>query len=441
MLSLFDFRHPHERALDLINTHLQVKELSHLVICYGGINGQEINDEIQALIAKARWNIEVLQGEKYWNLFARHVTTIRLEAHYFTERDYSLLLSRVKQVTEWILFQQSGKHERAPVAAGTLRSVHFGKEGETPQKFGWWKRRCRYNDAEVVNWLKCFQSFSLQEVTINHSITLHFFEQLIAPLRGLKRLKSSRGYIYSQFHPEKGFEFQPLISRQTLFTCLSRLPRSIVYLDLGIAFLAREIEFLAAQFPSLENLSVSGDADQALAPIGKLTSLTSLSLDSCFHCSEHQFAHLANCTRLTSVTIYSGSPSLSVLSLHLPATVTELHVRSFAPFALPHFSSLKRFPLLRHLTLHGMHEPAQLWIEDLTRHNPLLKTLDLERCHMTEREVRFLHFEFPSLVSLVLGNRHSKDVFHRLNFSVEAFRSRRPKVRVKFLFDESAVRR
>jgi len=436
MISLFDYRHPHERVFDAIDANLNFNGLSHLVVCYGGIDGQEINAEIQALLVKTGWNIQSLQKERYWNLFARHVSVIHLEAPYFTQQDYSLVLRQVDRTVGEILGQQPPRHEAATVVTGALQSVQFGEKGEVPQQFGWWNSRISYDDVKVVGWLKHFLPSNLQEVKIKHPITLHFFDQLIVPLRELKRLEVSFDHIHSTCNKEKGFEPQNQISRKTLLACLSCLPRGIVHLDLGISFSDPEIEFISDLFPSLENLSVEGGTNQTLPAIKKFSSLTSLSIDSGQNFSEDQWAYLAKCTRLTSLKIRSKCPSLSRLSPHLPVTLTALHAFPFASFCSKDVSSLKRFPQLRHLTLHDVCENAKVWLGDLVQNNPLLETLDIEGCELTAQEVRFLHFEFPSLKSLILGDRWSKEVFKQLQESVNLYRERRPEVKVELVFEK-----
>ncbi|HEY4255030.1 MAG TPA: hypothetical protein VGM34_01620 [Chlamydiales bacterium] len=447
----------HQSTFDQILERLgRIPELCHMIISYGGVEEQEINTEIQELLSKTHWNLPLLKKESYWNCFSRHITEIRFPAVYFTDEQYLPFLERIREVTSSILaskgsLQPSGtsiaSSLTAPVLAANsaivsqnnatqkLRCVQFGLgRDEEPKKFGFFTEEFVYQDQSVIQAFRSFLPNDLEEIRVMHPITVIFFRRLILSYRELRTLEIAGSGIHSAFSKVDGFIQNTIFSRKALHAYMSGLPRSISCLhfpELSSLYRNDEnIAFLANRFPLIEKIWCYGQcAETLLTSIGKLKNLKHLTFDTGEHFTKTGLLHLKHCTQLRTVKFFKACPPLDELVPCLPATLTKFTVLEFTSFKASDISFLGAFPKLTALKLKGVSSDGHM-MQRLAQSNPLLEEIDMEECQIDPKEISHIRSAFPNLKSLILGDGSKGFPNNGLGAELEAFRNKRPKVKV-----------
>lgn len=393
--------HEHEKIFDVFNGFLPLKDLSHLVVSYGGIDEEEITGQIHKLLEQTNWSLGALKKKRYWNLFAQHVSVLRFPADYFNKQKYLPSLTRMEQVVTDIVRQQGVEHGQAissTLRGGKLREVQFGvKFGESPKKFGFFSKQFAYDDALVVERFARFLPVDLEKIVIEHPITQAFFEKVILPLKHLKCLVAMK--ICPGFFKDQGFSDIPLCQKVKRFY-IEGLPiglKSCLAPDLADS--NTDIEALVSRCRSLEEIVCGPSCNgKALAKMG--SQITSLSLQSGVYFRVVDFSPLKSLQKLQ---IGEGFISLQLLTPFLPKGLRELHMPLIVMFRPSDIASLELFPQLTHLTLRGVISDGFM-MQRLAQSNPSLEDLDLESCEIQPCEIKHIFSSFPNLKRVVLGD-------------------------------------
>ena len=360
---------PHIATFTQLNASLQRPELSHVVVSYGAIDFEEINDKIRDIHERADWDLAKLKENAYWTLFARHVTRISFRAYYYTEEVPRIWLDQIQRVIQVI--QRTKGPEGFPIASFDVPSG-----GDWPRTFGLLKNYYGYNGEEVANFYGQILNDRTAEISLHHLTAATLLRNILPMAINLRVLKI------------KGLG--PYNTYEDFMTVLALLPRGLEVIDLGhVPWTDESVRLLVRRCPFLRRVSLVSDrarllTDAALTAIGTLRHLSSLALRN-----NGNYLH--------------GGFSQEGLSALNP-NLEELYLDGFDKFEGEEtFSLFFRFTKLRALKANCSA------IHLLSIAAPLLEELDVGSVDISSGQVRYFR-DFRLLRRLVFGGFHYCEV-------------------------------